>query len=131
MVQIQINIEVEEGGTADDPKLIHRMEVNTLKREDARPDEVETMLLLEQMLQALINKAYQLGGFAPLAQEMITQSAGNEQEPCFTYYGLMTVRPMMRGTFLHGLNGEGLEDVLPEGDYMVDIIAVKEEGENE
>lgn len=129
MVQIQINIEVEEGGTADDPKLIHRMAINTLKREDARPDEVETMLLMEQMLKALVERAYQLGGFAPLAQEMIAQAAGNEPVPCFTYSGPMSVRPMGKGTSLHDLPyQDGLEDVLPEGDYMVDIIVVKAEG---
>lgn len=128
MVQIEINIFTENKGTKESPELVLKFAVNTLQREDALPFEIQTMLIVEKLIDALIHNAFERGGFVPMAEGIIAESSVNNenyQRAAFTYSGPMTVRPMYRGTVLHGLNGEGLEEVMPEGDYMVKIIAVK------
>lgn len=128
MVQIEINIFTQNKGTEESPELVQKFAVNTLQREDASPSEIQTMLLVEGLIEALIKTAFEKGGFVPMAEGIIAESSivnENYKKADFSYSGPMTVRPMYRGTVLHGLNGEGLEEVMPEGDYIVKIVAVK------
>ena len=47
--------------------------------------------------------------------------------PTFPYSGELYARPLGRGACLMGLDGQpGLEDILPEGDYTVEIRATRD-----
>jgi hypothetical protein len=60
--------------------------------------------------------------FHDVVQELNRASRPEEREPFFEYSGAMNVRPCSRGTMLIGMPDQpGLEEVISEGDYDVEI----------
>lgn len=71
--------------------------------------------------------------YGQLAREMeleasgtLTRSETGPSDPSFSYRGLAYARPIGRGVVLEELDGQPhLEDVLPEGDYDIEIKAFR------